>query len=116
MEIGKRPIFAAGNVRSGGDIAMLRYTHDVPGSFQLVINHDDAERESAYAEKDGATLAAAKAGNFSVVSMKNDWKVILSTALRRCDGHAEHAVGGVMNARPAAGSDGCGRASPRPPS
>lgn len=75
-EIGKRPIFAAGNVRSGGDIAMLRYTHDVPGSFQLVINHDDAERESAYAEKDGATLAAAKAGNFSVVSMKNDWKVI----------------------------------------
>jgi hypothetical protein len=76
-EIGKRPIFAAGNVRSGGDIAMLRYTRDRPGrSFALVINHDDEQREAAYAEKDGATLAAARAGDFQVVSMRNDWRVV----------------------------------------
>jgi hypothetical protein len=77
--IGKRPVFAAGNVRSGGDIEMLRYTRDRAGpSFALVVNHDDDVREFAYAEKDGATLAAARAGGFQVVSMKNDWKVIFS--------------------------------------
>jgi phosphoglycolate phosphatase-like HAD superfamily hydrolase len=76
-QIGKRPIFAAGNVRSGGDVAMLRYTRDRPGpTFALVINHDDAAREFSYAENDGATLTAANAGDFLVVSMQRDWKTI----------------------------------------
>ncbi|HVH45572.1 MAG TPA: HAD family hydrolase [Labilithrix sp.] len=75
--LGKRPIFAAGNVGTGGDIAMLRYTRDRNGpSFALVIQHDDAEREAAYGEKDGATLDAARRHGFSVVSMKRDWKVV----------------------------------------
>jgi phosphoglycolate phosphatase-like HAD superfamily hydrolase len=75
--IGRRPLFAAGNVRSGGDIAMLRYTRDRPGpSFALVINHDDDIRESAYAENDGATLAAAGVYDFTVVSMQRDWNVV----------------------------------------
>jgi hypothetical protein len=75
--IGKRPIFAAGNVGTGGDIWMLRYTHDRHGlTFTMVIHHDDAEREFAYEEKDGATLDAAREFGFAVVSMKNDWKTI----------------------------------------
>lgn len=75
--IGRRPIFAAGNVRSGGDVAMLRYTHERPGrSFALVIDHDDGVRETAYSEKDDATLSAASAGGFNVVSMRRDWKVV----------------------------------------
>ncbi len=77
LQIGKRPIFAAGNVRSGGDIAMLTYTKDnsLP-SFQLLINHDDAEREFAYAEKDNLSLKTANKSGWQIVSMKNDWQTI----------------------------------------
>ena len=38
-----------------------------------MINHDDENREFAYAEKDGATLAAAKKNGWTVAGMKNDW-------------------------------------------
>jgi phosphoserine phosphatase len=77
LHIGKRPVFAAGNVRSGGDVAMLEYAQGRPGaSFELVIDHDDAEREFAYQEMDGATMAAAKANGWTVVSMKRDWKAV----------------------------------------
>jgi phosphoserine phosphatase len=79
LHIGKRPIFAAGNVRSGGDIAMLRFTQSGKGrSLQLMVNHDDDVREFAYAEKDRASLNASETHGFHVVSMKNDWKKIFA--------------------------------------
>jgi hypothetical protein len=79
LHIGKRPIFAAGNVRTGGDIAMLRYCQSRKGaSFQLMVNHDDRDREFAYAEKDGASLKAAQEHGWVVVSMKEDWQRIFS--------------------------------------
>ncbi|MGH9939705.1 MAG: haloacid dehalogenase-like hydrolase [Blastocatellia bacterium] len=75
--IGKRPIFVAGNVFSGGDIAMMEYSKGRAGpSFQLLINHDDAAREFAYAEKDNASLNAAKKYGFTVANIKSDWKTI----------------------------------------
>jgi hypothetical protein len=75
LHIGKRPVFAAGNVRSGGDIAMLQYCQARKGaSLQLMVNHDDAEREYAYAEKDRASLNAAEKHGWRIVSMKNDWQ------------------------------------------
>jgi phosphoserine phosphatase len=75
--IGRRPLFVAGNVLSGGDIAMMEYSRGRGGpSLQLLINHDDAAREFAYAEKDGASLAAARQLGFVVVSMRSDWKRI----------------------------------------
>ncbi|WP_413577589.1 HAD family hydrolase [Bdellovibrio sp. HCB290] len=75
--IGKRPILSVGNERSGGDIDHLRYSRESTGpNMQIMINHDDAEREAAYVEKDGASLAAAKKFGFKVLSMKNDWKQI----------------------------------------
>lgn len=56
---------------------MLRYTRDRSGpSFALVVDHDDPERESAYAEHDGATLEAARTSRFNVVSMKRDWRIV----------------------------------------
>jgi len=74
LQIGKRPVFAAGNVGGKGDIAMLSYAQGRKGpSFQLLVNHDDAERESAYAENDGASLRAAQERGWTVVSMKRDW-------------------------------------------
>jgi hypothetical protein len=81
LHIGRSPVFVAGNVRSGGDIAMLGASHQRRGpSFQLLINHDDAAREFAYQEKDGASLRAAKEGGWNVVSMRDDWKTVFSEA------------------------------------
>lgn len=71
-QIGRRPIFAAGN--SNGDIAMLQFANKPPRpAFRLLVCHDDAEREFAYA--DGAEDALALAANYgwTVVSIKHDW-------------------------------------------
>ncbi len=79
--IGRRPIFAAGNVCSGGDIQMLQYTRKRPRpGFALLIHHDDAAREFAYEEKDGASLKAAREGSWVVVSMQRDWRRIFDGA------------------------------------
>lgn len=77
--VGSRPVFVGGNEGGKGDIAMMRWSRDRLGpSFQILINHDDAEREFAYAEPDGYSLAAAAKYGFQVVSIKNDWKVIVT--------------------------------------
>lgn len=75
--IGKRPVFASGNVRSGGDIYMLRYSQgsNYP-NYQLLINHDDAAREFAYDEKDNISIKWAQRFNWNILSMKNDWNQI----------------------------------------
>lgn len=78
LAIGKRPLFVGGNEGGRGDVAMMRWSKDRQGpSFQLLINHDDAEREYAYSESDGYSLAAASKYGFQVVSMKDDWKTII---------------------------------------
>jgi hypothetical protein len=80
LHTGRVPILAAGNVRTGGDIAMLRYSQaSKHPSLQLLINHDDADREFAYAEKDNRSLNAAKEHGWTVVSMKDDWSVVFSS-------------------------------------
>ena len=77
LHIGRKPLLAAGNERSSGDIGMLRYSQSRKGpSLQLLVNHDDASREFAYAEPDNASLNAAKQGGWTVISMKDDWKVV----------------------------------------
>jgi phosphoserine phosphatase len=78
--IGRRPIAAFGN--SDGDLQMLQYTGAGSGArFCLYVHHDDAEREYAYDRTDhlakldkGLDEAAAK--GWTVVSMKNDWKIV----------------------------------------
>jgi len=85
-QIGKRPIFVAGNVGNYGAIAMMQYSKGRRGpSFQLLINHDDAAREFAYSEKDNASLNAAKKYGFTVVNIKSDWKTVFGV------GHAAAA-------------------------
>ncbi|QDE93034.1 nitrate reductase formation protein NapD [Myxococcus xanthus] len=82
--IGRRPVFAAGNVRSGGDIQMLQYTRKRPRpGFALLIHHDDAAREFAYEEKDDASLKAAREGGWAVVSMQRDWRRIFDETRAR---------------------------------
>lgn len=74
LHVGRRPILAVGNVNSGGDIDMLRYSQQ-PGvpNLQVLIRHDDFEREFAYDEPDGASVKAANASGWAQVSMRYDW-------------------------------------------
>ncbi|RJG40367.1 HAD family hydrolase [Mesorhizobium sp. DCY119] len=79
LALGARPIFVGGNEGGRGDIAMMRWSKDRTGpSFQLLINHDDAEREFEYSEPDNYSLDAAKKYGFYIVSIKNDWKEIIA--------------------------------------
>ncbi|WP_240359940.1 HAD family hydrolase [Pyxidicoccus trucidator] len=81
QHIGRRPLLAAGNVRSGGDIAMLEYSQGREGpSLQLMINHDDARREFSYQEKDEASVKAARANGWTLVSIQRDWKDVFAPA------------------------------------
>ena len=71
--IGKRPIIAVGN--SEGDRDMLEYSDDknpATPDLQMIVNHDDAEREYEYAVEKVNHLAAEN--NWHVISMKKDWE------------------------------------------
>ena len=69
---GRRPIFAAGN--SNGDIEMLQYSQaGTQPSMQLLVRHDDAEREFDYVAGAEKSLDLAAAGGWTVTSIKNDW-------------------------------------------
>jgi phosphoglycolate phosphatase-like HAD superfamily hydrolase len=85
QHIGRRPIAAFGN--SDGDQQMLEWTQAGRGvRLMLLVHHDDAEREFAYGAESkigtfsDALMAEAKRNNWTVVSMKNDWKRVLSSA------------------------------------
>lgn len=79
LHVGSRPILAVGNVRSGGDVDLLRYSQQ-PGrpTLQMLVRHDDFEREYAYEEPDGASVKAANAHGWLIVSMRFDWRRIFS--------------------------------------
>lgn len=73
--IGRRPIMAFGN--SDGDRQMLEWTTAGEGPrFALLVHHTDTEREWSYDKGTKKALEEAKAKGWTVVDMKNDWKVI----------------------------------------
>ena len=86
QQIGRRPIAAFGN--SDGDLQMLQWTTAGQGSrFALYVHHTDAEREWAYDRKSSIGrldkgLDEAKAKGWTVVDMKQDWKVINAYATK----------------------------------
>jgi hypothetical protein len=72
---GRRPLLAAGN--SNGDVPMLDFTyHPDRPTLQLLVVHDDGEREFKYTA--GAEQALERAGTegWTVVSVKNDWTTV----------------------------------------
>jgi lysophospholipase L1-like esterase/phosphoserine phosphatase len=91
--IGRRPIFAAGNVGTTGDIEMLRWSQSGKHpSLQLLVLHDDADREMAYGEPGGESLAAAEAYGWRVVRIANDWKRVFERPLERVGPPVEPAA------------------------
>ncbi len=78
--IGRRPILAFGN--SDGDLQMLQYTAAGDGArLALIVHHTDAEREWAYDRtshigKLDKALDEAAAKGWTVIDMKQDWKMI----------------------------------------
>ena len=78
--IGRRPIASFGN--SDGDLQMMQWTAAGSGPhFCLYVHHTDAVREWAYDRKSvigcfDKGLDEALAKGWTVVSMKDDWKVI----------------------------------------
>jgi lysophospholipase L1-like esterase/phosphoglycolate phosphatase-like HAD superfamily hydrolase len=82
--IGRRPILAVGNVGTTGDIEMLRWSQagDRP-SLQLLVLHDDADREMAYGEPANESLDAAARYDWQVVSMARDWSRVFAKPLAR---------------------------------
>lgn len=78
--IGRRPIAAFGN--SDGDLQMIQWTTAGDGArFGLLVHHTDAKREWAYDRKShigqlDKALDAANTNGWTVVDMKQDWKVI----------------------------------------
>jgi len=78
--IGRRPIASFGN--SDGDLQMMQWTAAGSGPrFCLFVHHTDAGREWAYDRKSAnghfdKALDEALAKGWTVVSMKDDWKII----------------------------------------
>jgi phosphoglycolate phosphatase-like HAD superfamily hydrolase len=84
--IGRRPVFAFGN--SDGDQQMLEWTAAGAGArFMGLVHHTDAVREYAYDRQspvgrlDKAWDEAVRR-KWTVVDMKNDWKVIYPFELK----------------------------------
>ena len=84
--IGKKPVFASGN--SDGDLQMMQYAaSNTLKSFMLYVHHTDEVREWAY-DRDSHIgrldkgLDEAEANGWTVIDMKNDWKVIFPFELK----------------------------------
>jgi phosphoglycolate phosphatase-like HAD superfamily hydrolase len=80
QHIGRRPIAAFGN--SDGDFQMLEWATTADGpSLGVIVHHDDPDREYAYdrGSKIGgldAALDEAEARDWTVISMRDDWRTI----------------------------------------
>jgi len=88
--IGKHPVAAFGN--SDGDFAMMLYTeaNKKHKTLQLYVHHTDEKREWAYDRKShigklDKGLDYGKEHNWTIMDMKNDWKVIYPFELNKKD-------------------------------
>lgn len=74
---GRRPILVAGN--SNGDLQMLDFAGgpSLP-ALQLLVVHDDAEREFDYVAGAEKVIIAAQTKGWTMISMKDDFKVIFA--------------------------------------
>ncbi len=79
LHIGRRPIVAIGN--SDGDLAMFQYTASRKGPYlNLLVVHDDAEREYEVLAGTDAMMTAAAQSPWVFASMKRDFKTVFPDA------------------------------------
>jgi hypothetical protein len=75
--IGRRPILAFGN--SNGDVQMLQFAGgSKTRSLRLLLQHDDKAREFEYSSGAEKALELARAKDWTVISMKNDWREVFA--------------------------------------
>jgi hypothetical protein len=80
LHIGRPPILTAGN--SNGDIEMMEFAAASGKPYiNLLVHHDDGDREYAYERNAERVLAMAKERHWNVISMKRDWKRIFPASL-----------------------------------
>ena len=73
LHIGRPPILTGGN--SDGDMAMMEFAAAGKRPFlNLLLRHDDAEREYAYDASAEKVQATAQERNWTTISMKDDWR------------------------------------------
>ncbi len=82
-QVGRSPILAVGN--SQGDREMLEWAQASRyGGLAVLVDHDDADREFAYAstaasfEADEPITATAERLGWTTVSMQRDWSVVFA--------------------------------------
>ena len=80
-ELGRRPIFAAGN--TAGDREMLEYALASDGpSLALLVDHDDEEREYAYVPQagtidfEGDFVGFGREAGWTIASIRDDWATV----------------------------------------
>lgn len=71
--IGKKPVFAAGN--SNGDQHMLQYAA-LNGGMSVLVHHTDGAREYQYDKHTDKVMPLAKKEGWTVIDIKNDWKIV----------------------------------------
>lgn len=79
----KRPILAGGRMDQGQDVDMLLYCQEAgPLTLQMMVKHDDKERELVYGQNDLKSIDAARNNKWLQVSMKDDWGKIFPVKLK----------------------------------
>lgn len=73
-KIGRVPVVAVGNSR--GDLEMLNYSKTAGHSLQLIVNHDDPDREYEYSVEKMKKLCAEN--DWIEISMKDDFKTVFN--------------------------------------
>ena len=69
---GARPVVAGGN--SNGDVEMLAFVDpSITDALQLLVRHDDADREFAYSTGAQEAFETADRRGWLMVSMRDDW-------------------------------------------
>jgi phosphoserine phosphatase len=73
--VGRRPLLAAGN--ANGDLPMLNFAQQ-PGraSLQLLVLHDDPDREFDYTAGAEKALQQASSSGWTMVSISRDWATV----------------------------------------
>jgi phosphoserine phosphatase len=75
LHIGRPPILVGGN--SNGDVAMMEFAAASGKPYlNLLVRHDDAEREVTYDQSAEQAQKTAKERNWTIISMKSDFKVV----------------------------------------